>query len=209
MPRALFSVSDKTDLADFGQALARIGWDVVATGRTAETLQAAGVDVTPVEQLTGLPEMLGGRVKTLHPAIHAPILAREHSKDMAELTDHGYAPIELVVCNLYPFQQTIAQPEVSLAQAIEQIDIGGVTLIRAAAKNFERVTVVVEPGDYGPLCEMLVEHGHVSADERRRLAVKAFAHTRDYDTAIAGYLSGQNALTGAGTDLPASLTLGK
>jgi phosphoribosylaminoimidazolecarboxamide formyltransferase/IMP cyclohydrolase len=208
MPRALFSVWNKTGIVELGQSLTLVGWDIVATGRTAEILTGAGVSVTPVEQLTGLPEMLGGRVKTLHPAIHAPILARDHSKDMSELTAHGYAPIELVVCNLYPFQQTIAQASVTIAQAVEQIDIGGVTLIRAAAKNFERVIVVVNPADYEAVQVALVEDGQVSASERRNLALKAFAHTRDYDTAIHSYLMGDNLLDESANTLGDHFTIG-
>ena len=208
MPRALFSVSNKTGIVELGQALASVGWDIVATGRTAEALVAAGVSVTPVEQLTGLPEMLGGRVKTLHPAIHAPILARDHSKDMSELTSLGYAPIELVVCNLYPFQQTISQPSVTLAQAVEQIDIGGLTLIRAAAKNFERLIVVVDPADYDTVQAALVEDGRISDQERRNLAIKAFAHTRDYDTAIHSYLAGDSLLDGSVNTLGDHFTIG-
>lgn len=208
MPRALFSVSDKTGLVELGQTLTTLGWDIVATGRTAETLEQGGVAVTPVEQLTGTPEMLGGRVKTLHPAIHAPILARDRTKDFAELNEHGFAPIDLVVCNLYPFQQTIAQDGVTLAQAIEQIDIGGVTLIRAAAKNFERVTVVIDPYDYEMLRSALFEQGSLSLEERQRLAAKAFAHTMTYDTAIHAYLSNENILSQDTPVLPETFTLG-
>ncbi len=215
MPRAIISVSDKRGLTELGATLTRIGWDIVASGGTARVLQDAGFDVTPVEQLTALPEMLGGRVKTLHPAVHGAILARDRSVDMAELQQHGYAPIDLVVCNLYPFQQTISDPTVQLADAIEQIDIGGVALIRAAAKNFERVTVVVDPDDYQLIQEKLTDHGIVELAVRRELAVKAFAHTRDYDTAIHGFLAEDNLLHGqlaapqtAETPLPASFTLG-
>ncbi|MCQ3932770.1 MAG: bifunctional phosphoribosylaminoimidazolecarboxamide formyltransferase/inosine monophosphate cyclohydrolase [Chloroflexi bacterium] len=208
MPRALFSVSDKTGIIELGQALATIGWDLVASGGTAKALSDAGLRVTPIEQLTGLPEMLGGRVKTLHPAIHAPILARDHSKDLQELTEHGYAPIDLVVCNLYPFQQTVAKPDVKLEDAIENIDIGGVTLLRAAAKNFARVTVLVDPADYGGVAEKIVLEGKLSLDERRRLATKAFDHTRSYDTAIYAYLAGEDTLDVGETGLGDSLTIG-
>lgn len=208
MPRALFSVSDKRGVAELGRALAAAGWDIVASGGTAKALQAAGVDVTPVEQLTGVPEMLGGRVKTLHPAIHGAILARDHSVDMAELEKYGYAAIDLVICNLYPFQQTIAEPEVSLQKAVENIDIGGVTLIRAAAKNFERVGVVVDPADYTMVQEELLDHGKLSAKTRLSLAVKAFGHTRDYDTAIYGFLAEENILQNEAKTLPDSFTLG-
>lgn len=208
MPRALFSVSDKTGLTPFAEALARIGWDIVATGRTATTLQDAGITVTPVEQLTGFPEMLGGRVKTLHPAVHAAILARDHSRDIAELQESGYAPIDLVVCNLYPFQQTIAAPDVSLNEAIEQIDIGGVAMIRAAAKNFERVGVLVDPADYPAVQDVLIADGKLPPATRRQLAIKAFAHTRDYDTAIHGYLADENILVEDRPELPKTFTLG-
>lgn len=208
MPRAIFSVSDKSGIAEFGKALEGVGWDIVATGRTAQTLRDAGVAVTPVEQITGLPEMLGGRVKTLHPGIHGAILARDDSDDIDELATHGYAPIDLVVCNLYPFQATVSNPDVSLSEAIEKIDIGGVTLIRAAAKNFERVTVVVDAADYESVCQALVDNGQVSRQERRRLAIKAFAHTRNYDTAIYGYLAGDNVLTASTADIRDAYTLG-
>lgn len=210
MPRVIMSVSDKTGLPEFGRLLSSLGWDIVASGGTAKALQDAGIDVTPIEQLTGTPEMLGGRVKTLHPAVHAGILARDRSVDMAELQQHGYAPVDMVVCNLYPFQQTISQPDVELAEAIEKIDIGGVTLIRAAAKNFERVTVVVDPNDYELIATKLRENGSVELALRRSLAVQAFARTRDYDTAIHGYLGQDNLLqqTGQQETLPESFTIG-
>lgn len=189
MPRALISVSDKTSIADFAAALFEMGWEIVASGGTAKKLEEAGLSVTPVDQLTGLPEMLGGRVKTLHPAIHAPILARDNESDLSELTEHGYAPINLVICNLYPFQETVAEVGVSLQDAIENIDIGGVTLLRAAAKNFFRVITICDPNDYQRVQEALQNSGDVDIALRRDLAVKAFAHTRDYDTAIHAFLS--------------------
>jgi phosphoribosylaminoimidazolecarboxamide formyltransferase/IMP cyclohydrolase len=145
----------------------------------------SSVDVT---DLTGAPEMLGGRVKTLHPTVHAGILARATQTDMAELASREIHPIDLVVCNLYPFRETVASSDVSLAEAVEKIDIGGVTLIRGAAKNYERVTVVCDPADYDWVLAELREHGTTSAETRQRLALKAFAHTRDYDTAIEAYL---------------------
>ncbi len=208
MPRALFSVSDKRGLVELGQQLADVGWDIVATGGTANTLSKAGINVTPIEQLTGLPEMLGGRVKSLHPAIHGAILARDHSKDLTELAKQGYTLIDLVVCNLYPFQQTITQAGVSLAQAIEQIDVGGVAMLRAAAKNFERVTVIIDPDDYEWIGKTLVEEQQISLTERRQLAAKAFAHTRDYDTAIHSYLEDDNILTAEHDKLPETFTMG-
>ncbi len=188
MPVALFSVSDKTGLVDLGRGLSDLGWAFVASGGTARALRDVGLSVTDVADVTGAPEMLGGRVKTLHPAIHAGILARAADADLNELVAHGIQPIDLVVCNLYPFRETVAQPAVSLAEAVEHIDIGGVTLLRAAAKNFDRVTVVCDPDDYEPLLAELCANGAISAETRYRLAVKAFAHTRDYDTAIEAYL---------------------
>jgi phosphoribosylaminoimidazolecarboxamide formyltransferase/IMP cyclohydrolase len=188
MPRALLSVSDKSGLADFARGLVELGWSLVASGGTARVLREAGLPVSDVADVTGAPEMLGGRVKTLHPAIHAGIMARAAEADMSELAAHGIQPIDLVACNLYPFQETVAQPDVSPAEAVEQIDIGGVTLLRAAAKNYERVTVVCDPEDYVPILAELRAQGAVSAELRQRLAIKAFAHTRDYDTAIEAYL---------------------
>ncbi len=189
MPRALISVYDKTGLADFARGLAELGWDVVASGGTARALEIAGVPTTPVERVTQAPEMLAGRVKTLHPALHAGILARDTAEDMEVLRRHGYAPIDLVACNLYPFQRTVAQYGITLEDAIEQIDVGGVTLVRAAAKNFARVAVITDPADYLSVLAMLRETGQVREPMRRWLAVKAFRLTRDYDTAIHAYLA--------------------
>lgn len=203
MPRVLLSVHDKTGLATFAGGLVDLGWEVIASGGTAQTLQAAGIPVTPVERITRHPEMLGGRVKTLHPAIHGAILARDLETDFDELKQHGYAPISMVVCNLYPFQQTVSAPGVTLADAIEQVDIGGVTLLRAAAKNFTRVTVLCDTADYAPILAQVREAGAVDETTRRHLAVKAFAHTRDYDTAIHAYLAG--GLGSKPTESPESL----
>lgn len=189
MPRALLSVSNKTGIIEFARDLSDKGWELVASGGTSSALQDAGLMVTPVEQLTGLPEMLGGRVKTLHPAIHAGILVRDKADDMDELAQHGYAPINMVVCNLYPFQDTVAQVGVTLQDAIEKIDIGGVTLIRAAAKNFFRVVTICDPKDYERVSALMSENGDIDIATRRDLAVKAFAHTREYDTAIHTFLS--------------------
>ncbi|MBN1201356.1 MAG: bifunctional phosphoribosylaminoimidazolecarboxamide formyltransferase/IMP cyclohydrolase [Anaerolineae bacterium] len=189
MPRAILSVYDKSGLEEFAQGLVELGWDLVASGGTARVLEAAELQVTPVERLTQFPEMLGGRVKTLHPAIHAAILARDVESDLEMLHEHSFAPIDMVVCNLYPFQATVAQPDVTLAEAIEQIDIGGVTLLRAAAKNVDRVTALVDPADYPAVLALLRGAGRVDDAMRRRLAIKAFRMTRDYDTAIHAYLS--------------------
>lgn len=190
-PIALLSVADKSGLVAFAATLAELGWRLVASGGTARVLGEAGLEVTDVADLTGAPEMLQGRVKTLHPVVHAGILARPDEADRTELQVHGIGQIDLVVCNLYPFQQTIARPDVSLSEAVEQIDIGGVTLLRAAAKNFARVTVVNDPADYAAIAEELRRDGAVSAKRRAELARQAFAHTAQYDAAITSYLAGQ------------------
>lgn len=186
--RAILSVYDKRGLIELGTALAELDWTLIASGGTARMLRSAELPVLDVAEITGASEMLGGRVKTLHPAVHGGILARDSAADRADLDATAIEMIDLVVCNLYPFEETIAQPGVTLADAIEQIDIGGVTLLRAAAKNFARVTVVCDSADYATLLDQLRTHGAVDADTRRRFAVKAFAHTRDYDTAITRYL---------------------
>jgi len=201
MPTALFSVSDKTGLAEFAATLAELGWTLAASGGTARQLSETGLTVTDVATLTGAPEMLGGRVKTLHPVIHGGILARDTAADQAELARHGITKIDVVVCNLYPFQQTVAKPNVTLDDAIENIDIGGVALLRAAAKNFDRVAVLCDPADYPAVSAELKVTGAVSAALRAELARKAFAHTAAYDAAISNYLFDQ-----AG-DLPARLNL--
>ncbi len=209
MPRALLSVHDKTGLVELGKGLADLGWDLVASGGTARALSDAGLFVSSVDQVTKHPEMLGGRVKTLHPAIHGGILARDTDEDMKALRDQGYAPIALVVCNLYPFQETVARPNVALDEAVEQIDIGGVTLLRAAAKNFARVTALCDPADYSVVLAQLQSTGAIDVDTRRQMAVKAFEHTRNYDTAIHAYLSDQIGQPSTdGGDLPAALSIG-
>jgi len=187
-PRALLSTYDRTGLADFARGLLALGYELVASGGTARTLAAEGLPVTPLESLTGYPEMLGGRVKTLHPAIHGGILARRTPDHLAELAQHGLAPIDLVAVNLYPFSQTVARPTVTLDEAIEQIDIGGVALLRAAAKNFASVWVVCDPADY-PLVLKALQGDSATEELRRRLAEKAFRHTSAYDAAIASYLA--------------------
>jgi phosphoribosylaminoimidazolecarboxamide formyltransferase/IMP cyclohydrolase len=210
MPRALLSVHDKTGLLELGKGLAALGWDLVASGGTAKMLSDAGVAVTSVDQVTRHAEMLGGRVKTLHPAIHGGILARDTDEDMAALREHGYTPITMVVSNLYPFQNTVARPEVTLEEAVEQIDIGGVTLLRAAAKNFSRVIVLSDPADYQKVLAQLRVSGSLDLAARRALAVKAFEQTRDYDTAIHGYLSAlptENGTEPATETLPATLSI--
>ncbi len=182
--RALLSVYDKTGLVEFARGLADCAVELIASGGTAHLLRQAGLPVTDVAEVTGFPEMLGGRVKTLHPAIHAAILATDAPSHREELAEWGIRPIDLVVCNLYPFSQVVSDPQVSLEEAVENIDIGGVALLRAAAKNFARVTVVTDPADYGAVLSELRERGEVSEATRRRLAAKAFAHTAAYDEAI-------------------------
>jgi phosphoribosylaminoimidazolecarboxamide formyltransferase/IMP cyclohydrolase len=190
--RALVSVSHKEGLADFAHGLAALGVEILSTGGTARHLQELGVPVTPVEAVTGFPEILDGRVKTLHPAIHGGVLAdRERSAHLAQLREHGIAPIDLVVVNLYPFQETAARAGSSFADIVEMIDIGGPCLLRAAAKNHAGVAVVVDPGDYPQILSALQESGGTVPPElRRRLALKAFRHTQVYDTAIADWLEG-------------------
>ncbi len=187
---ALISVSDKSGLTSFAQRLHNAGVELIASGGTAGALADAGLPVTPTEALTGFPDLLDGRVKTLHPAIHGGILARRTPEHLAELARHGLPTIDLVVVNLYPFQRTVAAQDVTLADAVEQIDIGGVALLRAAAKNFESVAVVCEPSDYDRVARAIAEDG-LDAGTRKELAQKAFRHTAEYDAAIADYLAFQ------------------
>jgi len=186
--KGIISVHDKTGLADFARGLAGLGVELYSTGGTHKALADAGVDVKSISELTGFPEILDGRVKTLHPVVHAGILARRDLPEhRAELERQGIAPIDLVVVNLYPFVQTVTKPGVTLEDALENIDIGGPTMLRAAAKNYPSVIVVVDPADYAPLLDMLAA-GQVPQPERRRLARKAFQHVASYDTAISQYL---------------------
>jgi phosphoribosylaminoimidazolecarboxamide formyltransferase/IMP cyclohydrolase len=186
--RALISVSDKTGVVEFAQQLQAAGVEILSTGGTAKLLADAGLTVIEVSDHTGFPEMMAGRVKTLHPKIHGGILGRRGTDD-AVMQEHGIAPIDLVVVNLYPFEQTVARPDCDLPTAIENIDIGGPTLIRAAAKNHAAVTVVVDSHDYAQVLEeMSANKGAVSDATRFRLAVKTFEHTARYDGAIANYL---------------------
>jgi phosphoribosylaminoimidazolecarboxamide formyltransferase/IMP cyclohydrolase len=190
MPKAILSVHDKTGLVKFARGLSALGWTLLASGGTARLLRENNIVVTEVADYTGSPEILGGRVKTLHPAVHGGLLARPTEADHAELLKLGWDYIDLVAVNLYPFEQTIAKPGVTLAEAIENIDIGGVTLIRAAAKNHERVTLVCSPTDYPAVLAELQADG-VTPETRRRLAVKGFASTAHYDSTIAAYLGSQ------------------
>ncbi len=205
--RALLSASDKTGLVELGRGLAELGVELIASGGTARALREAGLDVIDVAELTGSPEMLGGRVKTLHPRVHGGVLARrDHEGDRADVDAHGLQTIDLVVVNLSPFESAVAKPGVDLAEAIEQIDIGGPSMIRSAAKNHAYVGVVVDPGDYAGLLEELRAGGGALGDQtRRRLAVKAFERTAAYDAAIHAYLAGA---AGGGEDaLPPRLSV--
>jgi phosphoribosylaminoimidazolecarboxamide formyltransferase/IMP cyclohydrolase len=186
---ALLSVSDKTGLVDLGRALTELGLELLSTGGTAASLRAAGLRVLTVDELTGSPEILDGRVKTLHPRVHAGILAKPTPEHMAELEAFGGRPIDLVIVNLYPFRETAARPGVTLLELVEQIDIGGPSMIRGAAKNHARVGVVCDPADYGRVVEELRGSGGKLSDSTRfALACKAFAHTAAYDAAIAATL---------------------
>ena len=188
MQTAILSVYEKEGLVEFARGLSTLGWRLLASGGTAKLLRENYIAVTEVAEYTKSPEILGGRVKTLHPAIHGGLLARPTVKDHQELIDLGWDNIDLVVVNLYPFEATIARPNVSYADVIENIDIGGVTLIRAAAKNHERVTLLCDPLDYeATLAELRM--GAVSAERRKLLAVKGFSCTAHYDSVIAEYLS--------------------
>ena len=189
--QAIISVADKTGLVELAQQLHQLNIALIASGGTARAIREAGIPVQDVADLTGAPEMLGGRVKTLHPAIHAGILARDTEADQADLKAQDYRPINLVICNLYPFQQTVARADVTLPEAVEEIDIGGVTLLRAAAKNFERVTIICDPADYEPVLAELTANGDTAPATRQALALKAFHHTAAYDEAISGYLRRQ------------------
>jgi len=189
--RALLSVSDKSGLIDFAVALQQLGFEILSTGGTATLLESAGLKVKQVSAHTGFPEIMDGRVKTLHPKIHGGLLGRTGIDEWV-MREHGIAPIDLLVVNLYPFAATIAQPDCTVADAIENIDIGGPAMVRAAAKNHERVTVIVDPSDYEPvLSELRGNSGVTSHALRRRLAARAYAHTSGYDAVVAQYLRNQ------------------
>jgi len=190
MPTAILSVHNKSGLVDFAKSLVALGWTLLASGGTAKLLRDNNVSVTEVADYTKSPEILGGRVKTLHPAVHGGLLARPTAEDHQQLLDLGWDYIDLVAVNLYPFEETIAKPNVIYMDAIENIDIGGVTLIRAAAKNHERVTLVCDPSDYNAILEEL-RAGGISAKMRQQLAIKGFASTTHYDSAIHAYLKTQ------------------
>ncbi|MET0395870.1 MAG: bifunctional phosphoribosylaminoimidazolecarboxamide formyltransferase/IMP cyclohydrolase [Longimicrobiaceae bacterium] len=212
MPRALLSVSDKSGLLPFARALAGRAWTLLSTGGTARALREAGLEVVEVAEVTGHPEMMDGRVKTLHPAVHAGLLARRgHATDLEEMAARGYEAIDLVAVNLYPFRETVAKPGVGVDEAIENIDIGGPSMLRSAAKNHESVWVVVDTADYERVLGALDAAPADTLPLRRELAAKVYAHTASYDAAIADYLRRQLASAeagGAGADaFPARLSL--
>lgn len=205
--RALLSVSDKSGLIPLAQVLAAAGVELISTGGTAKALREAGLTVMDLSAHTGFPEMLDGRVKTLHPKVHGGLLyIRGNAAHEAAVREHNIAPIDLVVVNLYPFEQTVARPGVSLHDAIENIDIGGPSMLRSAAKNHDSVTVVVDPADYGVVAEQIREHGGTTLELRRQLAAKVYARTAAYDAAIASHLQ-RVFSAGAGAGLPPALTL--
>ncbi len=187
--RAIVSVYDKHGVVELCRFLQDQGWEIISTGGTSAALKAAGVAVVDLADVTGFPEMLEGRVKTLHPRVHAGILARPTDEHLATLEKHGISPVDLVVVNLYPFAATIARPGVTVEEAIEMIDIGGPTMLRAAAKNHERVTVVCDPADYADLIRQL-RAGELSAAARWNYAKKVFAHTAEYDATVRDWMSG-------------------
>ncbi|MBS7531643.1 bifunctional phosphoribosylaminoimidazolecarboxamide formyltransferase/IMP cyclohydrolase [Hazenella sp. IB182353] len=190
--RALISVTDKTGITSFAQSLKKHGIEIVSTGGTAKMLEDEGIEVTPITDVTQFPEMLDGRVKTLHPHIHGGILARRELKThMEKLHAHQITPIDLVVVNLYPFQDTIAKADVTFEEAIENIDIGGPAMIRSSAKNHRDVTVIVDPADYARIIDVLAQGGGTDEALRRELAAKAFSHTAAYDSLIAQYFNRQ------------------
>src|SRR6266404_5835836 len=205
--RALLSVSDKAGLVPLAQSLAAAGVELISTGGTAKALREAGLNPIDLSAYSGFPEMLDGRVKTLHPKVHGGLLyIRGNPAHEAAVEQHGIKPIDLVVVNLYPFEQTIAKPDVALHDAIENIDIGGPSMLRGAAKNHESVTVVIDPADYDTVARQIKETGGTSLELRRTLAAKVFARTAAYDGAIAAHLEKAFA-AGTASGIPASLRI--
>ena len=194
--RALVSVSDKTGLVDFVKGLQALGWEIIATGGTQKLLDSNGVKTIGISEVTGFPEICDGRVKTLHPKVHGGILARRDIPEhMKTLKENGIQTIELVCVNLYPFKQTIAKPGVTMEDAIENIDIGGPSMVRSAAKNWKDVTIVCDPSDYGKVLDEIKSNGFTSDDTRLKLSAKAYTHTAEYDMMIAGYMRKQAGLS--------------
>lgn len=195
MRRALFSVSDKRGVAEFARGLWALGWEVIATGGTQRLLEQQGIPVTGISDVTGFPEICDGRVKTLHPAVHGALLARRDDRGhMETLRQQGIGLIDLVCVNLYPFRETVARKGVTLAEATEQIDIGGPSMLRSAAKNNASVTVVCDPEDYDAVLSGIAETGDTTPEQRLRLAAKAYTHTAEYDSAIAAYMRAEAGL---------------
>ena len=187
--RALVSVSDKRGVVEFATALKELGWEIIATGGTMTTLRAAGLEITNISDVTGFPEICEGRVKTLHPKVHGGLLARRDSEDhMAQLAENGIETIDMVCVNLYPFEATIAKEGVTMEDAVENIDIGGPSMLRSAAKNFASVTVVCDPSDYDTILSEIREGGNTTAETRLKLSAKAYTHTALYDSHIATYM---------------------
>jgi len=204
MKRALLSVSDKEGVVELGRALIERGWEILSTGGTAKALRDAGLAVTNVSDVTKHPEMMDGRVKTLHPAIHAGLLARrDREDDMAALAEHGYGAIDLVAVNLYPFRETVARADVTVGEAMAKVDIGGPTMIRAAAKSHKDVWVLVDPTDYDAVIEAIDDDDDIVL--RRRLAAKVFEHISAYDAAVASFLLGQTPSEVLGARIEGSL----
>lgn len=201
--RALISVSDKSGVLEFAKELVALGYEVLSTGGTKKHLQDNGVPVTPVDEVTKFPEILGGRVKTLNPMIHGGLLAKyDDAEHQAQMKEHGIEPIEIVCVNLYPFVETISKPDVTFEDAIENIDIGGPTMLRSAAKNQQYVTVIVDANDYEGVLAELKDAGQTTLQTRRRLAAKVFRHTAAYDSYISNYLSAE-----LGEEFPEQMTL--
>ena len=197
MKRALLSVSDKSGLVEFAEGLSGLGWEIISTGGTRKVLEAAGIKTIGISDVTGFPEICDGRVKTLHPKVHGALLARRDIPGhMATLKENGIELIDLVCVNLYPFAKTIAKPGVSMEEAVENIDIGGPSMLRSAAKNWRDVTVVCDPADYVPVLRELEAGGNTTPETRLRLCAKAYTHTAEYDCKIATYMRGQAGLPG-------------
>ena len=194
--RALISLTDKSGIEDFARELTKLGIEILSTGGTAKKMRESGIKVKDVAEFTGFPEMLDGRVKTLHPKVHGGILAQKTNPDhVKQMQQHGLQSIDIVAVNLYAFEKTVANPACTLADAIENIDIGGPTMLRSSAKNFHDVTVIVDPADYPQVLKELKEHGNTTLKTRFRLAVKVFELTSTYDTAIAKWLKTVNVET--------------
>ena len=193
--RALISVSDKSGIVEFASALSKMGWEIIATGGTMKTLRDAGLKVINISDITGFPEICDGRVKTLHPKVHGGLLGRRDLEDhMRQLKDNGIDTIEMVCVNLYPFEATIAREGVTMEDAVENIDIGGPSMLRSAAKNFRDVTVVCDPSDYAQVLEEISTLGNTTPSTRLRLSAKAYTHTAEYDSHIATYMRQQAGL---------------